>query len=334
MTLLGVGCYLGVVAVTGLLLAAAVSNERETATDELRRREEQLRLSLDAARMGVWFWSAKDNTLTWDDTLRRMYGLGPDDRVSGYEDFIARVHPDDREFVESSVRRALADGGRLDYEFRIVLPDGQGALDRRPRAGRTRKGRGGRRHDRHLPGRDRPSHRGRAAPSGPQDGIGGSPGRRCRARGEQSDERGDRAPPTSSWREPDLPTAVRADAEYIRRAAERTAAVTAQLLAFSRRQVLRPQVLDLNAVLERFRPVLQRTLGEDCQVTLLLDPALGRVRADLGQLEQVLLNLTINARDAMPRGGTLVRRDLDRAAHRAFGCRCRTGWRSGRAAMR
>ena len=104
---------------------------------------------------------------------------------------------------------------------------------------------------------------------------------------------------------PDLPPAVRADAEYIRRAAERTAAVTAQLLAFSRRQVLRPQVLDLNAVLEQFRPVLQRTLGEDCPVTLLLDPALGPVRADPGQLEQVLLNLAINARDAMPRGGRL-----------------------------
>jgi len=104
---------------------------------------------------------------------------------------------------------------------------------------------------------------------------------------------------------PDLPPAVRADAEYIRRAAERTAAVTAQLLAFSRRQVLRPQVLSLNEVLERFRLVLQRTMGEDCPVTLLLDPAAGPVRADPGQLEQVLLNLAINARDAMPRGGRL-----------------------------
>jgi CheY-like chemotaxis protein len=105
---------------------------------------------------------------------------------------------------------------------------------------------------------------------------------------------------------PDLPPAVRADAEHIRRAAERTASVTAQLLAFSRRQVLRPQVVNLNEVLERFRPVLQRTVGEDCPVTLLLDPGLGSVQADPGQLEQVLLNLAINARDAMPRGGRLT----------------------------
>ena len=130
------------------------------------------------------------------------------------------------------------------------------------------------------------------------------------------------------------PAAVRADAEYIRRAAERTAAVTAQLLAFSRRQVLRTQVLDLNAVLERFRPVLQRTLGEDCQVTLLLDPALGRVRADPGQLEQVLLNLTINARDAMPRGGTLSVETSTAMLTERSAVDCRTGWRSRRAAMR
>jgi PAS domain S-box-containing protein len=54
-----------------------------------------------------------------------MYGLGPDERIAGYEDFITRVHPEDREFVESTVRRAMGEGGRLDYEFRIVLPDGR-----------------------------------------------------------------------------------------------------------------------------------------------------------------------------------------------------------------
>ena len=304
MTLLGVGCYLGVVAVTGLLLAAAVTNERETATDEIRRREEQLRLSLDAARMGVWFWSAKDNTLTWDDTLRQMYGLGPDDRVSGYEDFIARVHPDDREFVESSVRRALADGGRLDYEFRILLPDGRvrWVAD----LGRVIPGKDGAAAG--MTGTcqdvtDRRTAEEQLRLAHKMESVG-------RLAGGVAHETNNQMSVVMSAADfilarADLPSAVRADAEYIRRAAERTAAVTAQLLAFSRRQVLRTRVLDLNAVLEGFRPVLQRTLGEDCQVTLLLDPALGRVRADPGQLEQVLLNLTINARDAMPRGGTL-----------------------------
>ena len=105
---------------------------------------------------------------------------------------------------------------------------------------------------------------------------------------------------------PDLPPAVRADAEHIRSAAERTAAVTSQLLAFSRQQLRKPQTLDLNAVIGKFRPVLERTLGADCMVTFQLDPALGAVHADPGQVQQVLLNLTLNARDAMPRGGGLT----------------------------
>jgi nitrogen-specific signal transduction histidine kinase/ActR/RegA family two-component response regulator len=106
-------------------------------------------------------------------------------------------------------------------------------------------------------------------------------------------------------RHPALPVEIKADVDHIRRAAERTAAVTTQLLAFSRRQVLKAQVIDLNDVLQRFVPVLRRSMGEDCRVTLQLDPALGPVKADPGQLEQVVLNLALNARDAMPGGGDL-----------------------------
>jgi CheY-like chemotaxis protein len=96
------------------------------------------------------------------------------------------------------------------------------------------------------------------------------------------------------------------DLEHIRRAARRTAAITQQLLAFSRRQVLQPQVLDLNAVISALEPILQRALGEISQVKLRLADNLHAVRADPGQLDQVLLNLALNARDAMPDGGTLT----------------------------
>jgi CheY-like chemotaxis protein len=94
--------------------------------------------------------------------------------------------------------------------------------------------------------------------------------------------------------------------ESIKRAGERTATVTAQLLAFGRRQILRPQVLDLNAVVRDFEPVLRRSLGEDCTLELRLSARIGHVRADRGQIEQVLLNLAINSRDAMPDGGRLI----------------------------
>ncbi len=303
-TLFAVACYLGVVAVTGLLLAAAVTRERETATDVLRRRDEQLRVALDAARMGVWFWSAADNRLTWDEPLRRIYGVGPEERIAGYDDFITRVHPDDREFVEATIRRALADGGRLDYEFRILLPDGrvrwiadQGRVVPAENGGPA--GMTGACTD----VTDRRTAEEQLRLAHHMESVG-------RLAGGVAHEANNQMSVVIGaahfiLARPDIPSAVRTDAEYIRKAAERTAAVTAQLLAFSRRQMLRPQVLDLNGVLEKFRPVLQRTMGEDCAVTLRLDPTLGPVKADPGQLEQVLLNLALNARDAMPRGGAL-----------------------------
>jgi PAS domain S-box-containing protein len=105
---------------------------------------------------------------------------------------------------------------------------------------------------------------------------------------------------------PDVPEPVRDDVEHIRRAAERTAGITQQLLAFSRRQVLQPQVLDLNALVRRAEPILRRTLGASSSLVVRAGGGLGRVKADPGQLEQVLLNLVLNARDAMPGGGTVT----------------------------
>ncbi len=107
-------------------------------------------------------------------------------------------------------------------------------------------------------------------------------------------------------RRKDLAKEAREDVQQIQRAAERTATVTAQLLAFSRRQMLRPTVLELDTVVDELAPVLRRTLGEACIVHLrLLAPGI-RVRVDRGQLEQVLINLALNARDAMPQGGVLT----------------------------
>jgi signal transduction histidine kinase len=99
---------------------------------------------------------------------------------------------------------------------------------------------------------------------------------------------------------------LREPLEEIERAAVSAAGLTRQLLAFSRRQVVRPAALDLNAVITRTEKMLRRVIREDIELALQCDPNLGTIHADPGAIEQILMNLVVNARDAMPEGGNLI----------------------------
>jgi len=115
----------------------------------------------------------------------------------------------------------------------------------------------------------------------------------------------------------------RADLQEIHKAGERATALTNKLLTFSRRQVVRPTVLDLNEVMVGVEAMLRRLIGEDVDLIVAQTPNLGRIKADLGQIEQVIMNLAVNARDAMPEGGRLkfetANRDLDALSARLHG---------------
>jgi CheY-like chemotaxis protein len=114
----------------------------------------------------------------------------------------------------------------------------------------------------------------------------------------------------------------------IEKAGERAASLTKQLLAFSRQQVLTPTVLNLNTLISDMEGMLPRLLGEDIEVALALDPDLGRVKADQSQIEQIIMNLAVNARDAMPTGGRLKIRTANVEIDQAY-TRSHTGSTAG-----
>jgi signal transduction histidine kinase len=98
---------------------------------------------------------------------------------------------------------------------------------------------------------------------------------------------------------------VRTNVEETRKAADRAADLIRQLLAFSRRQIMEMKVIDLNGLLQDLEKMLQRVIGEEVELVTRLDKNLGRIKVDPGQIEQVIMNLAINAKDAMPNGGKL-----------------------------
>jgi PAS domain S-box-containing protein len=280
-------------------------SERKRAQELLAQSQERLQMALTAARMGTWRWEVAADTLTWDEGLERLYELPPGEKITGYRQFLARVHPEDRPFVEELVERALRGVGALDSEFRIVLPNGR--IRWLADHGRVVRDAGG--SVRSLTGicfdvTERKQVEERLRQAQRMESVGQLAGGIAHeANNMMSVVLGcaDYILQRSDLSEP-----VRQDVEQIWRAAKRTAGVTQQLLAFSRRQVLQPQVLDLNTTVRSLESILSRTLGENSGLRLHLSPQLGKVRADPGQLEQVLINLTLNARDAMPNGGRLT----------------------------
>jgi two-component system cell cycle sensor histidine kinase/response regulator CckA len=279
--------------------------DRRRAEAELRRHQDQLRLAHQAARSGAWHWDVPTRRLTWDDGLRQLYGLEPGDRVTDLDDFLARVYPEDRERVEVSFQHALQGGGGLAHEYRIVLPGGE----IRWLADLGQVG---------ADAEDRPIYvtgiciditERRAAEERLRETH------RLQAAGQLAGGIAHEANNQMSvvlgavhflLRRKDLPAPAMADVDLIRRAAERTANITQQLLAFSRRQLLRLENVDLNELVRGAEPLLRRSLAETQELVIRTGELPGLVWADHNQLEQVLLNLILNARDAMPLGGRVT----------------------------
>ena len=298
--------------IVGLIGTVREITERKQAEQELARANLRLQVAAASGGLGIWDGDVRTHTLTWDDRQYEMYGVARNEFASCYDAWLNRMHPDDLERVTEAFAAALRDGNRFDQEFRIVRPDGEirylkgeGLVewDAEGRPVRmvglnqdiTESKRAQQERERLLE---------QLAQAQRMESIG------CLAGGVAHDFN-NLLTVINGYSELAL-TELCADdplqktLREILHAGERAAALTRQLLAYSRKQVLQPQVLELNVVLEGMRAMLERLVGEDMDVRFALSPESPTVRADLLQLEQVVMNLVVNARDAMPQGGSLT----------------------------
>jgi len=310
---------------TRLLLIVEDLTEEErlqAAHQESEQRYRDLIQGLDAI-----VWEADARTLTFSFVSRRAETvLGyPVERWRREPDFWAhRIHPEDRDSVMRTYRAAIAEGRDHEFEYRALAADGREVWLRdivhvvRDADGRPTTLRGLTVDLTELKRSERALHQSEEQLRQAQkmDAVGKLAGGIAHdfnnllmvIRGD-SDLMLRRLAPGHS---------LRRNAEGIRDAADQAATLTRQLLAFSRKQVTAPRLVDLNSIVASIHAMLQRLLGETINLVTVTAPDLGGVKADPGQMEQMILNLCVNARDAMPDGGRLTVRtanvDLDEAA--------------------
>jgi two-component system cell cycle sensor histidine kinase/response regulator CckA len=299
-------------------LLPAVSRELEEAAQRRRRRaaevalseaKDRMRFALDAANVGTWEAHIVERKADWSARAEMLHGLREGEFGGTFEAFIATVHPDDRDRVRRQVAESRR-GGQAEArtEYRVIWPDG--SIHWIVDVGRTFYDADGTPVRAAGVSMDVTAQRNleeQFHQAQKMESIGNLAGGIAHdfnnlltaILGYSSVLLEDEAAGLQ-------PEVVRSFIEEIQKAGERAASLTNQLLAFSRRQMIQPTVLDINAVIGALDRMLQRLIGEDIELTTNLDPTLGSTRADPGQIEQVIMNLVVNARDAMPTGGKIT----------------------------
>ena len=274
---------------------------------KLERSEERYRLVAGALRDVVYDWNPLTAKVEWTESMQHVFGFAPDAVGTELDWWLARVHPDDVDQLRRAVHEALDDRSvsieMLQYRVRradesyahvsasVII---QRATDGAPARviGAIRDITTERRLEDQLRESQKMEAVGKLAGGVAHDFnnlltvIGGHAYMLGRAVPRESD--------------------AAKHLHGITSATDRAASLTKQLLAFSRRQILTPAVLDLNGIIEDVMLMMQPLLGEHIELVRRLDPLLYPVYADAGQIAQVLVNLALNARDAMPDGGTLT----------------------------
>jgi PAS domain S-box-containing protein len=273
--------------------------------EELRRHREALELAHDAAGLGAWQYEVATSELRLDARAKALFGL-PADAVLDYAAFLAAVHPDDRESVRELWASVVSDRKPFSAEYRVVWPDGgihwlasmgrgtaaAAAADSQRITGVVLDITERKQTEERLQEVLRLEAVGQLA-----GGIAHDLNNMLAAILGFSDF-------LSQSLQADDPRSR--DVEQIIQAANRSASLTRQLLAFARRELIQPKRLDVNAIVRRSESMVRSVLGPNIDLVFDLSKDIGVVYADPAQVEQIMMNLVLNARDAMPQGGRLT----------------------------
>ncbi len=271
----------------------------------LRESTAQLLEAMTVARMSSWAWDVERGTISWGGEEGRMFGSTGKPRDARLQSFLDVVHPADKANVEEGLRRAADSDQRCDLDFRVVDPGGRvrwltlrgqaapaDGTERTRVVGLVMDVTDRRQLEEQLLQSQKLEAIGRLAGGVAHDfnnlltGILGYAGFALKS-----------IPPGHP---------ARNDIVEIERAGERAAALTGQLLSYARRQMIAPKLVQLDQLMQNLENLLKRLLGEDVALEARYADDLWPARIDPGQFEQVILNLAVNARDAMPEGGRLT----------------------------
>jgi len=286
--------------------------ERRQTEDKLRKNQAQLAQAQQIAHLGSWEWDLVGNKVTWSEETQRLYGRRPEENGAPMENCLERVHPDDLPEVNKIMAESLRTHQPFTCVHRAIMPD---------HTERVLQGRG----------EILVNDRGEAIKMYGivQDITEAKRAEEALLRSEEQLRQSQKMEAVGrlaggvahdfnnlltvidgycamALLKKEEVRPILKNIEEIQKASERGASLTSQLLAFSRKQVLQPCVLQLNEVVQGMDKMLRRLIGEDIELSTNFDPALGRVKTDPNQIEQVIMNLAVNARDAMPRGGKLT----------------------------
>lgn len=280
--------------------------EQKIAVERIRASEERFRLVARATKDAIWDWDTKENSLWWSEGLRSLFGYEMDDDIRTVESWRNLMHSDDKERVLTKINEVdetAQDFYSVEYRFRRKNGTHAEVLERgfliRDDAGRVVRIIGAMSDMTEIK-----SLQAQLAQSQKMEAIG-------QLAGGVAHDFNNLLTIITGFTEFVVATLPAESDERsmlgsVLDAANRATNLTRQLLAFSRKQLLSPQIVDLNQIVENLQKMLGRLIGEDIVFNTILDPRSSQIKVDPGQIEQVIINLAVNARDAMPQGGRLT----------------------------